>query len=123
MKKVAVVVAVLTIALFVWVALGKGIRVVVENVSGVTLTSVRVEVQGTEYPLDDLEDGASDSVKVEPTAPTEKVRVRWKDSHGKDRFARVAADIDPGNTHGTVTIRLSEGVLDSHEVDLDHGFF
>jgi len=123
MKKAAAVIAALVIVLFVWVALGKGVKVVVENISDGAITAVRVEVQGTEYPLDDLAAGESDSVKVKPTAETDRVRVRWKDANGKDRFARVAADIDPGNTHGTIIVRLGERVMKDHEVDLDHGFF
>ena len=123
MKWVAVVIGVLVVALFAWVALGKGIKVEVQNVTAAGITDVRVQVKGAEYTIGSLAAGESDTVSVEPTAETDEVRVRWKDAKGKERFARVTAMIDPGNTHGMVTIRLGEGVLHDHEVDLDHGFF
>ena len=123
MKWAAAVIALLAIVLFAWVALGKGVKVEIQNVSGVAFTNVRLQVKNHKPTIGDIAAGESDSVQVEPNAATDEVRVWWTTPDGKEQFGRVPVSIDPDGAHGTITIQVGEKTIQGSEIDVDHGFF
>ena len=108
-------------AVFVVVAVGRGVRVEVTNVGDAPLSAVQVFVKGAEYDLGELGPGESKSVRVEPTSESD-VWLRWK-TDGRAAAGTIDCYMEPNGYNGTVTIELRDSSVVKADPDIELGFF
>jgi hypothetical protein len=121
-KNAVIVVGLVVVALFAWIALGRGVVVTVENVGSTEITDVVVKVAGNEHAIGALDGGDSDSVKVAPSGTTKRVEVTWK-SDGRACYGKHDVTFEDTGYNGTVRIAIDAVSVKATEDDIDTGFF
>lgn len=122
MRKVIGMVAAVVLLVFVVVALGRGVRVTVENVGSTALTDLVVKVTGATYDVGELGPGASETVRVLPTGESH-VELTWKDAEGRACYGRVDCYFEGSGYKGTVAVELDGAAVKKAEADIGTGFF
>ena len=122
-KKLIAVVAVGLVVLFAWIAIKSGVRVSIENIGQEAMTEVVVRVAGSEVEVDDVEPGASLTVKVAPEGTTKRVEIMWKDAQGRECYGKHEVIFEDSGYNGTVTFQVDGTSVKHAEDSLDTGFF
>ncbi len=121
-KAIVIIVLALVAAIFVKVALGRGVRVEVRNAGASEITNVVVEVAGSSHDLGEIAAGDSETVKVTPTGTTKRVELTWK-SEGVAYYGRYDVTFEDSGYNGTVYVTLDGAAVKEASDDIGTGFF
>ena len=121
-KAIVIIVLVLVTAIFVKVALGRGVRVEVRNAGASEITDVVVEVAGSSHELGDIAAGDSETVKPAPIGTTKRVELTWR-FEGAAYYGRYDVVFEDSGYNGTVHMTIDGASVKDARDDIGTGFF